>query len=295
MNVFIQDLSWSSKEDLIKILNDSMKDGSLGNLDDIPNLSTAYAQTFGNLRIPYAMETYRACIKEICNIDPLVQDIFEWFVHSVLEGTFQLERYRTDLNPHLAHINNYDPSLLEAWKRPLDFAELESKLFIESSGWEITETDDYQDLFFAGTEVAGSCLRIDGEANKNKCLLAYLMDGKTRILAIKNPETGKLVFRTILRLLWDTKNNRPVVFQDFVYPVVNDLEIEKTLRKASIAKAEALNIPLLTSSGDDPEEYKGNASSLGSSCPYEYVDSAGGITEGVYSIQHAQVLFMPDS
>ena len=291
----VENVVWSSKKDLIRLLNESIKDGSLGNLDDIEDLPSAYANTFGSLRIPFALETYGACIKEICNEDPRLQDAFEWFAHSVLKGTFLSERYRTDKNPHLKYIEDRDPSLLEAWKEPLDFSALiaeNSSVFAGGTErWEIVETDNYHDLLFSGTEVPGSCLRIDGEAVKNKCLLDYLMDGKVRILAFKNPGTGKIVFRTILRLLWDTENNRPVLFQDFIYPSINDPEMEKVLREACIAKAKDLNIPLLTSCGGEAEMYKGNATSFGSSCPYEYVDSAGGVTEGVYSIRHAQVLF----
>lgn len=292
-NVGIETIHWKSKEDMTEILNASIRNGSLGNLEDIEDLSNAYANTFGALRTPYALEIFGACIQQVCAAEPLVRDAFEWFVHSVLKGTFQEERYKTDHNPHLKHIDSYDPALLKTWRKSLDFTGQSRESFHENQGLEIVETDDYQDLLFSGTEVSGSCLRIDGEAPKSKCLLSYLMDGKTRILAIKNRETGKLVSRTILRLLWDTKNNRPVLFQDFIYPAVNDPMIEKTLREASIAKAKSLNIPLLTSWGGDAAIYKGNATSLGSSCPYEYVDSAGGVTEGDYSIQHSQVLFMP--
>jgi hypothetical protein len=298
-NIGIENISWNSIGDLVNILNESIKDGSFGNLEDIEDLSVAYANTFGNLRIPYALETYQACIKEVCHEEPLVQDAFEWFVHSVLKRTFPSERYRTDNNPHLKHIENYDASLLGEWKKSLNLSAQGlshfSDLFTGSGPWEIVETDDYQDLLLSGTEVSGSCLRIDGEAIKNKCLLSYLMDGKMRLLAIKNRETGKIAFRSILRLLWDAENNRPVLFQDFIYPAVQDPEMKTALQEASIAKAKSLNVPLLTSCGDDAEMYEGNATSFGSSCPYEYVDSAGGVTEGRYSIRHTQVLFTPDA
>ena len=72
-------------------------------------------------------------------------------------------------------------------------------------GWKIVDSDDPCDLFLAGTEVEGSCQRINGEPRHNKCLLAYVLDGKNRIFAIKD-ETGRLKARAMMRLLWDGQN-----------------------------------------------------------------------------------------
>jgi len=95
-------------------------------------------------------------------------------------------------------------------------------------------------------------------------------------------------------LLWDTKNDLPVLFQDSIYPTSITPEMEKALNEASIQKARALNLPLLTINGGHADMYNGNATSFGSSCPFEYTDAAGGVTEGSYSIKDCQFLFSPE-
>ncbi|MBA3603421.1 MAG: hypothetical protein H0W50_07225 [Parachlamydiaceae bacterium] len=55
----------------------------------------------------------------------------------------------------------------------------------------IEDTDNYMDLFLSGTEVEGSCQRVDGDSNLNKCLMAYVFDGKNRLLAVKDKENDR--------------------------------------------------------------------------------------------------------
>ena len=81
-------------------------------------------------------------------------------------------------------------------------------------GLKVLFTDDPIDLLLCGTDVSGSCQRLDGESEKNKGLLGYLVDGKNRLLAIK--EEDKIIARCILRLLWDGEQS--VIYRERFYP-----------------------------------------------------------------------------
>ena len=150
-------------------------------------------------------------------------------------------------------------------------------------GYTLVNTDRFDFMLLCGTQVQGSCQRIDGDPNLNKCLLAYLMDGKNRLIAIQDKEE-KIVARSILRLLWDTKNNRPVLMQERVYSNVLDPNLNAALDKFAKAESERLGIALYR-----PDE-TGTASleSFGSVAPWEYVDSANGVhANGKFTITKA--------
>ena len=72
------------------------------------------------------------------------------------------------------------------------------------SGCNIIDTDDPNDLLLMGTEVSTSCMHVGDDRKPNKALLAYIMDGKNRIVAIKN-SSGKIMARTAIRLLINEK------------------------------------------------------------------------------------------
>ena len=139
---------------------------------------------------------------------------------------------------------------------------------------ELVNTDRFDLMLLCGTQVQGSCQRIDGDASFNKCLLAYLLDGKNRLIAIKDKE-GNIVARSILRLLWDTNGNSPVLMQERIYSNVLNANLTDALDKFAKAEAERLGIALYRQDGG------GSASleSFGSIAPWEYVDSAAGVHE----------------
>ena len=154
-------------------------------------------------------------------------------------------------------------------------------------GYTLVNTDRFDFMLLCG-QLPGSCQRIDGDPSLNKCLLAYLLDGKNRLIAIKDkagpfPE-GNIVARSILRLLWDTKSNRPVLMQEMVYSNVADDSLKAALNKFAKAESERLGVALYRK--DDA----GTASlqSFGSIAPWEYVDSANGVNaNGKFTITKA--------
>ncbi|HEV3269281.1 MAG TPA: hypothetical protein VGZ69_01370 [Candidatus Rhabdochlamydia sp.] len=152
----------------------------------------------------------------------------------------------------------------------------------------IVDSDDWQDLLLSGTEIIpGSCQRINGDPNLNVCLMAYVLDGKNRILCIKDPATGRILARCIFRLLF--KDNQPVLFQERIYPT--PCKYEKLLNEYAKNRAKKLGLELFTCNLPDNLEKKNLyiLESLGSCSPYEYVDAGSiGKTNGIFSIDKAQ-------
>ena len=149
----------------------------------------------------------------------------------------------------------------------------------------MVDSDDWQDLFLSGTEVLGSCQRIDGDPSWNVCLMAYVLDGKNRILCMKDPTTGKILARCIFRLLF--KDNQPVLFQERIYP--SPCAYEELLNQLAETRARELGLELFTcNTRDNLESGLYDLKSLGSSSPYEYVDASTGETEGVFRIDIAK-------
>lgn len=155
--------------------------------------------------------------------------------------------------------------------------------------WFVEETDVWDDLLLCGTEVLGSCQNIHGQESLNKCLLNYLLDGKNRIVVLKNTE-GQIRARVILRLLWDEEKKCPILFQERLYtsPEVLASSLD-AINKMCIEKARDLGITLVTSdnneiAGDEP--YPNSIESLNGCAPFEYVDADGlGTTNGTFTIR----------
>lgn len=151
----------------------------------------------------------------------------------------------------------------------------------------IEDTDHWEDMLLCGTEVAGSCQRISGDVNYNKCLLGYLADGKNRAIVVKD-KNGKIIARRIMRLLWDDHPtaNKPVLFQERLYqnPGVPEQAI-KAMDLMFALRAKRLEVSLVTNDEDKNGDYPHELTSKGSPAPFEYVDASHvGITRGYYNI-----------
>jgi hypothetical protein len=159
----------------------------------------------------------------------------------------------------------------------------ENRQLTQYAGWEVVDTDDPCDLLLLGTEVPGSCQRIDGDPNLNKCLLSYLMDGKNRAIVVKN-KSGNIVARAILRILWDDVKKEPVLFQERSYPLVLDPLVERALNESFKRRAREIGLPLL-SGKRTISRYPNRVRSLGDVAPSEYVDADGiGLVQGPWSL-----------
>jgi hypothetical protein len=155
----------------------------------------------------------------------------------------------------------------------------------DKGGLQLTlhDTDHYLDLFLCGTVVLGSCQRVDGEPIYNKCLLAYLLDGKHRLLAIKN-EHGEMMARSILRLLLK-EDGQPALMLERIYPDAISQTLKEKLVLYAIERAKTLGLNLFME-GEEPFKLH----SLSCRAPWEYVDAGDGETNGVYTIRKVRKL-----
>lgn len=155
----------------------------------------------------------------------------------------------------------------------------------------IGETDHFGDLIVIGTEIQGSCQRVDGDPKLNKCLPSYMLNGEIKPIVIKDKETGKIVARAVMRLMWDDKNNQPVLLLERVYSNIKDKAITKALIAWASEKAIAMGIPLVSIEvGNEVKspyrgsDYDGNVTFLGGLAPFVYTDAGGGVHSTPFSL-----------
>ncbi|NGX57900.1 MAG: hypothetical protein K940chlam3_00799, partial [Chlamydiae bacterium] len=165
----------------------------------------------------------------------------------------------------------------------------ELKQIFDSAGykeihdWTIVNSDHPLDLFLCGTEVVGSCQRVTGSSNYNKALMGYVMDGKHRIIAIRDHH-GKIIGRSILRLLYDEKNQGPVLFFERIYPGTLKYEYSDAMKAFALDCAMDLGLVLISKNPTYGTRYDGIVKSYNGKAPYEYCDAAGGLRSEEYEI-----------
>lgn len=156
----------------------------------------------------------------------------------------------------------------------------------------VTDSDHWQDLFLCGSEVIGSCQNVIGNPSLNKCLLGYVLDGKTRVLCVKETEEGPIKARALLKVFIQKKADPatgeekevPCLIFEKPYPKITPL-LHKQLIEAAKIKAALMGVDLYEASSDGVTLY-----SKGVHAPFEYEDGAldagpeGHRTNGVFSI-----------
>ncbi len=150
--------------------------------------------------------------------------------------------------------------------------------------YSISESDEACDLLLLGTEITGSCQRVDGGPSLNKGLLSYLMNGEIRAILVK--KDGKIVARSIIRLLLDIEKNTPVILLERIYSNFDEEMIKETIISWARNKAMAMELPLVSVEvmTKDCIRYNGAISSLGGYAPFTYSDACGGIQSGPFMI-----------
>lgn len=160
-------------------------------------------------------------------------------------------------------------------------------------GWKIVFTDDFWLLFMCGTDVAGSCQRINGDPHLNKCLLAYILDGKNKLVAILD-DKNKIVARAIIRILLDEVDKKVTFFVEEMYPYslmpVYRLSLEKWIELLS---EDFMLKAAYSEKTIDFRPYPNPLHSL-SGIGSEYVDALHqSVPEGRFSLPMSQILYSP--
>jgi ankyrin repeat protein len=160
----------------------------------------------------------------------------------------------------------------------------------------VCDTDDPCDIILMGHEIFGSCQRLDGNASLNIGLLGPLLDGKYRLIVVKD-EAGKLVARCLVKILWDENKGVPVLFQERFYINAASKDVHaKLLGEMCIRKAKKMNLALVKSRElqSKAPAYNNPMVSLDGRSDFEYVDALDGIQGNRYEIPSGTVIWQPE-
>jgi hypothetical protein len=170
-------------------------------------------------------------------------------------------------------------------KKPLNLTQIHA--------YRIVFTDNPWDLFMCGTDVEGSCQRLDGSPDLNKCVISYLLSGKNKYLCIQD-DNGKAIARCFIRLLWDQDSKIPVLYREAFYPYPLASEYQQALGKYVEILSDYMGIPVVSSESNEISKKYPNALVSLSGVGPEYVDALHGIMEnGEFEIKNAQLLHEP--
>lgn len=275
---------------------------TVSNWDAIEELSTEALQTtFSGIKVEKFNEKYLSTFAKCRNLPALLIyagkmkmieeeaiDELNKYVKSVMEGTIKEDRYNVKNNKHLEIVFGAKKGLEEKWMKNTEES-IAKDISKETTGITIVNTDDYWDLFICGTETF-SCQRVDGNPSINKHLIDYPVDGKIRLIAIKEND-GTIVARCIIRLLWDDENKCPILMQEKNYFRTKNSDFDKRLNEYTEKFAKHLEIPLYRAGSGKETKISVCLKSFNSVARSEYVDSAGvhaAETDGKYVIIHAE-------
>ncbi len=266
-----ENLSEDPRAALFKLTESSLIRDSYATIDQIPEVITAYKNTFGKTFTPNALQLYESGLKQLD--DPLIHKIHTAFVRSVLfQGNmFKRLRYSLGDNPNLQAIAGKSFKVFHKWKQ-----ELIPPLTVE--GITVRETDDPLVLFQAPSEAEFTCQSYTFSPNYNKFLTgSFCSDGGIRIIVAENPEKKPIAFR-FLRILQDDKEN-PVLLLEPLYGNKSVKAIDDAIKTLGIQKAESLGCKIFMQKKDSPTPFKGSFTYLGGKYEMTYFDL---LTEEIY-------------
>ncbi|MCB1148944.1 MAG: hypothetical protein KDK48_02170, partial [Chlamydiia bacterium] len=140
--------------------------------------------------------------------------------------------------------------------------------------YKLVDGDDPCDFLLMGTEVSGSCQRVDGDQANNKGLAGTMLDGHNRLLLLKDP-SGKIVGRSLLRLV--KESDKSALLLERIYPVTLGSAEKEALLDFAKERSKALGWSLYGVKVEfDGAETAATLTSVGGTGAYQYVDSAGG-------------------
>jgi len=281
------------------------------------SFSGRYQETFGNPRVEQAIYTYLSKVRNSCN--KRLNASLGQFLSSVLIGDFPAIRYRTDTKKegksHMGTVfekmGKKNASRWMARGKPMNFTESllkkergslkKDEEISQYKGWRVVNSDRFDDLLLCGTEVDDSCMSVNKSLVFNKCLLAYIMDGKNRVIVIKD-NNGKIVARRILRILWDDKNKRPVLYQEKTYKRNSSEEVVKDMEEVldnmclKVSKDLALTLVRSKTIGGKQPPLDTPLISLPGPAVFEYFDAGDAqVVEGMHTVlpKTAEIIYSP--
>lgn len=158
----------------------------------------------------------------------------------------------------------------------------------------IKDTDNVSHLLLMGRQTGG-CQNIDGNPSSNKAALAYIIDGKNRLLGTFD-DTDVLLARSVFRMLVVEDSNSPGLFLERYYSLnfFNMGKSKEMIKNFAINRARKLGLSLYSSEYTSSKRLNGALISVGSNAPFEYCDAAQGMSQdGIYRICNPYILYQP--
>lgn len=254
-------------------------------LAPLKNLPALYEKTFAQFRNPRALFMYAGILQQLEQGEKaLAMKALNTYVEAVLTGNFPSIRLQKERNRHIKFILDKQPELEDLWTKNNTLRELivyKTRRHKKSKASYVIEKNvrigislDCQDLLLLGTELDGSCLKLQKDPYHSKALGGFLV-GDALPLVIKFK--GKMIARVILRVLWCKKTERPVFFLGQIF---NNWKENKTiveaLKEEAVSLAREFHMPLLTSNNsifDNSISYEGEAWFLGGLEAFVYADT----------------------
>jgi hypothetical protein len=231
-----------------------------------------------------------------------INESFRKYVHAAISPDpqdFRNLRYDTTASEHLRILTagsapGEEPPFFTEWKKTIRDCDAVEKFEDKFKIWTVVDSDDSEDTFLADTEVP-NCMIVNGSAvdQRTPALLAYPLEGKYRVLAVKNKNTGKMVADRMMILLIDEKTRKPVIYLTHVYGNP-DPELRTAIIELAKKKARRMGCPLVTRVKEEAQMYAQKAGkkavpypntilSLEGQTPYEYNDEIE-FTNGAYKM-----------
>lgn len=162
-------------------------------------------------------------------------------------------RARNDLSvsEHLTKASDINPAALRKWfdmslEEPANLKSGAPKGKRNLDQWKLQFKQDPEDYFLCGTEVPASCLNVYGQATHAPSLMGIVMQGRSRLLALKSPD-DRLQARTLVRLGIDPAANNLVMHMARPYAQVGVPEdyLER-LGQFGLRIANEIGVPLVS-------------------------------------------------
>ena len=93
---------------------------------NVDNFYEKYEKSIAVWRNKEAMMTYAGKLRELPSyVKEIALKFFQELFTTILNDSFYQDRYRTDVNPHLAEINNFYPNVFTKWQKSQQLSPLE--------------------------------------------------------------------------------------------------------------------------------------------------------------------------
>jgi hypothetical protein len=196
----------------------------------------------------------------------------------------------TECNDFQNDMNNIT-NLLLAQSEPK--GNKQNKKEVDTTGWQLIDTDHFWDMLLIGTDVFGSCQNINGTPRLNRCLIGgYVLSGHIRQIALKNT-AGEIVARAVFRLMRDKKTHLPVLFLEEVYPNFSNDEYVQAIEAFAMLRAWELGCILVSKTSVLSRQLYPGVLEVTAVKHAEYVDAIGEVQEHAYEVSGSTLICDP--